>query len=182
MRLHDLLVAEGKHMGVTVSKDAVAEWKRAAPPGFRAANVRPGDLAEVDFFEVLVRCRGDPPEGVALPDAGRMVLGPRLRVDLRAPGSRSLPARHDPCSIIDLICDIRCGSTTGIQWGWKLAGPSETPSALECFSIFAVTQAPWWSACGRIPEAQRRASASLGVFPVFFVRTKGRCWGKAIAL
>src|SRR4030095_4269348 len=52
-RLHELLVAEGHRVGVTVVKDAVAEWKRQRRGGFVPLTYRPGDLAEVDFFEVL---------------------------------------------------------------------------------------------------------------------------------
>ena len=52
-RLHGLLVAEGHHVGVTVIKAAVAEWKRQRREVFVPLTYRPGDLAEVDFFEVL---------------------------------------------------------------------------------------------------------------------------------
>jgi len=57
-RLHALLVAEGHHVGVTVVKDAVAEWKRQRREVFVPLTYRPGDLAEVDFFEVLVDVDG----------------------------------------------------------------------------------------------------------------------------
>jgi transposase len=57
-RLHELLVAEGKHVGVTVVKAAVAEWKRQRREVFVPLTYRPGDLAEVDFFEVLVDLDG----------------------------------------------------------------------------------------------------------------------------
>ena len=57
-RLHELLLAEGKHVGVTVVKDAVAEWKRQRREVFVPLTYRPGDLAEVDFFEVLVDIDG----------------------------------------------------------------------------------------------------------------------------
>ena len=45
-------------MGVTVVKDAVAEWKRQRREVFVPLTYRPGDLAEVDFFEVLVDVDG----------------------------------------------------------------------------------------------------------------------------
>ncbi len=45
-------------MGVTVVKDAVAEWKRQRREVFVPLTYRPGDLAEVDFFEVLVDLDG----------------------------------------------------------------------------------------------------------------------------
>ena len=57
-RLHALLVAEGHTVGVTAVKDAVAEWKRQRREVFVPLTYRPGDLAEVDFFEVLVDLDG----------------------------------------------------------------------------------------------------------------------------
>jgi transposase len=53
-RLHELLLAEGQQVGVTLVKEAVAEWKRQRREVFVPLTYRPGDLAEVDFFEVLV--------------------------------------------------------------------------------------------------------------------------------
>lgn len=57
-RLHELLTAEGHRVGVTMIKDAVAEWKRQRREVFVPLVYRPGDLAEVDFFEVLVDLDG----------------------------------------------------------------------------------------------------------------------------
>ena len=57
-RLHELLRTEGHRVGVTVIKDAVAEWKRQRREVFVPLTYRPGDLAEVDFFEVLVDVDG----------------------------------------------------------------------------------------------------------------------------
>jgi transposase len=57
-RLHALLVAEGARVGVTVVKEAVAEWKRQRREVFVPLTYRPGDLAEVDFFEVFVDVAG----------------------------------------------------------------------------------------------------------------------------
>ena len=57
-RLHEMLLAEGKRVGVTVVKEAVAEWKRQRREVFVPLTYRPGDLAEVDFFEVLVDVDG----------------------------------------------------------------------------------------------------------------------------
>ena len=57
-RLHELLVAEGQAVGVTLVKEAVAEWKRQRREVFVPLTYRPGDLAEVDFFEVLVDLDG----------------------------------------------------------------------------------------------------------------------------
>ncbi len=57
-RLHAMLVAEGHAVGLTLVKDAVAEWKRQRREVFVPLTYRPGDLAEVDFFEVLVDIDG----------------------------------------------------------------------------------------------------------------------------
>jgi transposase len=57
-RLHALLLAEGKRVGVTVVKAAVAEWKCQRREVFVPLTYRPGDLAEVDFFEVLIDVDG----------------------------------------------------------------------------------------------------------------------------
>jgi transposase len=57
-RLHELLLAEGYRVGVTLVKEAVAEWKRQRREVFVPLTYRPGDLAEVDFFEVLVDVAG----------------------------------------------------------------------------------------------------------------------------
>ena len=57
-RLHQLLVAEGQQVGVTLVKTAVAEWRRRRREVFIPLTYRPGDLAEVDFFEVLVDVDG----------------------------------------------------------------------------------------------------------------------------
>ena len=42
-RLHELLRAEGHHVGVTVARDAVAEWKRQCREVFVPLMCRPGD-------------------------------------------------------------------------------------------------------------------------------------------
>jgi transposase len=57
-RLHGLVVAEGHQVGVTVIKAAMAESKRQRREVFVPLTYRPGDLAEVDFFEVLVDIDG----------------------------------------------------------------------------------------------------------------------------
>ncbi|MEI6245091.1 MAG: IS21 family transposase [Acidobacteriota bacterium] len=57
-RLHELLRTEGHHVGVTLVKHAVAEWKRQRREVMIPLTYRPGDLAEVDFFEVLVDVAG----------------------------------------------------------------------------------------------------------------------------
>ena len=57
-RLHELLVGEGHRVGVTLVKEAVAEGKRQRREVFVPLTYRPGDLAEVDFFEVLVDLDG----------------------------------------------------------------------------------------------------------------------------
>ncbi len=57
-RLHELLVAEGHQVGASLVKAAVAEWKRQRREVFVPLTYRPGELAEVDFFEVLVDLDG----------------------------------------------------------------------------------------------------------------------------
>jgi transposase len=57
-RLHAMLLSEGYVVGVTTVKAAVAEWKRRRREVFVPLVYPAGDLAEVDFFEVLVDLRG----------------------------------------------------------------------------------------------------------------------------
>ena len=57
-RLHELLIGEGHRVGASLVKAAVAEWKRQRREVFVPLTYRPGDLAEVDFFEVLVDLDG----------------------------------------------------------------------------------------------------------------------------
>ena len=57
-QLHRMVVAEGHRVGVTLVKEAVAEWKRQRQEVFVPLVYHPGDLAEVDFFEVLVDVAG----------------------------------------------------------------------------------------------------------------------------
>jgi len=57
-RLHQMLRAEGLDVGVTLVKESVAEWKRRRREVFVPLVYHPGDLAEVDFFEVLADVAG----------------------------------------------------------------------------------------------------------------------------
>ena len=57
-RLHQMLQAEGQAVGVTLVRQAVAEWKRQRREVLIPLTYRAGDLAEVDFFEVLVDIAG----------------------------------------------------------------------------------------------------------------------------
>jgi transposase len=57
-RLHALLVERGHPVGRTLVKTAMAEWRRQRREVFVPLTYRPGDLAEVDFFEVLVDVDG----------------------------------------------------------------------------------------------------------------------------
>jgi len=57
-RLHELLIGEGHRVGASLVKAAVAEWKRQRREVFVPLVYRPADLAEVDFFEVLVDVDG----------------------------------------------------------------------------------------------------------------------------
>jgi transposase len=58
-RVHRLLVCEGLSVGVTLVKELMAERKRRAQEVFVPLVYRPGDLGEVDFFEVLVDVAGE---------------------------------------------------------------------------------------------------------------------------
>jgi transposase len=58
-RLYTMLIAEHREVGYTVVKDIVREWKRQRREVFVPLVYKPGDLAEVDFFEVLVDIAGE---------------------------------------------------------------------------------------------------------------------------
>lgn len=53
-RLHDLLRGEGFDVGASMIKEALAEWKRQRREVFVPLVYHPGELAQVDFFEVIV--------------------------------------------------------------------------------------------------------------------------------
>jgi transposase len=57
-RLHRLVVEEGHAVGATLVKAYVAEWKRRRQEVFIPLVYEPGDLGEVDFFEVWVDVAG----------------------------------------------------------------------------------------------------------------------------
>jgi transposase len=57
-RVHRLLLEEGQQVSETVVKDLVREWRRQRREVFVPLVYRPGDLGEVDFFEVLVDVAG----------------------------------------------------------------------------------------------------------------------------
>lgn len=57
-QLHRLLRGEGIHVGVTLVKQFVREWKRRRAEVFVPLAYKPGDLGQVDFFEVLVDVAG----------------------------------------------------------------------------------------------------------------------------
>src|SRR5262245_29582346 len=58
VRLHELLVVEGHRIGERTVRELVAEWKRQRREVFVPLTYKPGDVAEVDFFEVLVDVAG----------------------------------------------------------------------------------------------------------------------------
>ena len=94
-RLHELLRAEGQRVGVTVVKDAVAEWRRQRREVFVPLTYRPGDLAEVDFFEVLVDIDGS---DVALPGAtGATLVRPALTENCRKQPDDERETGRPPC-------------------------------------------------------------------------------------
>lgn len=57
-RLHRMLRDEGFSVGQWVVKQLVRDWKRRRAEIFVPLTYKPGDLAEVDFFEVLVDVAG----------------------------------------------------------------------------------------------------------------------------
>lgn len=57
-RLHRMLLVEGMRVGVTTVKELVAEYRRRRREVFVPLVYAPGDLAEVDFFEVFVDLDG----------------------------------------------------------------------------------------------------------------------------
>lgn len=57
-RLHGMLGAEGYEVGASLVKAEVAEWKRRRREVFVPLVYRPGDLAEVDFFQILADVAG----------------------------------------------------------------------------------------------------------------------------
>jgi transposase len=58
-RLYKMLRTEGFDVGYTVVKSIVHEWKRRKQEVFVPLVYRAGDLAEVDFFEVVVDVAGE---------------------------------------------------------------------------------------------------------------------------
>ncbi len=58
VRLHEILVGEGHLVGERTVRALVSEWKRQRREVFVPLTYKPGDLAEVDFFEVLVDVMG----------------------------------------------------------------------------------------------------------------------------
>lgn len=59
VRLHRMLVEEKFEVGEWVVKQIVREWRRRRAEVFIPLVYAPGDLAEVDFFEVLVDIAGE---------------------------------------------------------------------------------------------------------------------------
>lgn len=57
-RLYTMLKSEGLDVGYTVVKDIVREWKRQRKEVFVPLVYKPGDSAQVDFFEVFVDIDG----------------------------------------------------------------------------------------------------------------------------
>ena len=57
-RLHQMLLGEGFKVGLTLVKDFVHEWKRQRQEVFIPLIYYPGELAEVDFFDVYVLLAG----------------------------------------------------------------------------------------------------------------------------
>lgn len=62
-RLHEMLRSEGHEVGETLVKEYVREWRRRRQEVFVPLVYQAGDLAEVDFFEVLVDIAGERRKG-----------------------------------------------------------------------------------------------------------------------
>lgn len=58
-RLHQMLRGEGLDVGATLIKELVHEWRRQRQEVFVPPTYRPGEFAEVDFFEVVVEVGGE---------------------------------------------------------------------------------------------------------------------------
>jgi transposase len=58
-RLHEELRSEGKAIGVTTVRHVVREWRRQRVEAFVPLTYRPGEVAQVDFFEVVVEIGGE---------------------------------------------------------------------------------------------------------------------------
>lgn len=58
-RLYTMLRSEGHDVGYTVVKQIVHEWRRRRKEVFVPLVYKPGDLGEVDFFEVFVDVEGE---------------------------------------------------------------------------------------------------------------------------
>lgn len=58
VRLHQMLAAEGHKISERMVRAEMAEWKRQRQEVFVPLVYRPGELAEVDFFEVVVDVGG----------------------------------------------------------------------------------------------------------------------------
>lgn len=58
-RLHEMLLSKGLEVGYTTVKEAYAEWRRQRREVFVPLTYHPGELAQVDFFEVLVDVAGE---------------------------------------------------------------------------------------------------------------------------
>ena len=125
-RLHELLVAEGHRVGVTLVKEAVAEWKRQRREVFVPLTYRPGESRRGRLLRGARRSRRHPSQGVALSDAAD-VLGPRLRVDLRAPGPDQF-SRWDTCGPSRISRACPAGSRTTI-FARPSSGSSSAASA-----------------------------------------------------
>ena len=98
-RLNALLVAEGHAVGVTAVREAVAEWKRQRREVFVPLTYRPGDLAEVDFFEVLVDGKSSPWPVVILPGEAERAKDYAVTAASKASGSVTAPGAASAASV-----------------------------------------------------------------------------------
>jgi transposase len=81
-RLYELLIGEGHAVGASLVKAAVAEWKRQRREVFVPLTYRPGDLTEVDFFEVLIDVAGTRRTATSAPSRTSRVSRPASRTTI----------------------------------------------------------------------------------------------------
>jgi transposase len=92
-RTHRQLIEEGYEVGITTVRDYLREKRRKEAEVFVPLIHRPGDEAQVDFFEVSVEEDGQMKKGMEVRDAP-YVLGKGLRMALRELRPTLFPRSH----------------------------------------------------------------------------------------
>jgi hypothetical protein len=130
-RLHELLIGEGHRVGVTLVKEAVAEWKRQRREVFVPLTYRPGDLAEA-----LGRRAG--PLGVRQSQAGRRSHSRRGRASTLEAINQALLAGMD--ARLETGRDV-AGETIGTRFATETVHfrPLPAPFVAEATTIGTVS-------------------------------------------